>query len=169
MAKPASRIRGRERFLGNNFQSRSPEFKVGQSVLRAGDRQRGKVGPSWLQSRSAAFCGEDAFGTAGTISTRRVDSFRAKLPPCFLTRTILTRAVRDPPRVWASTTDFFEEKGSGVLNPTPKYRSRPLPLRLKTILAQESTETCGQRRPKNQALRGPLLRRTQRPVWSCHT
>ena len=42
------------------------------------------------------------------------------------------------------------------LNPTPKYRRRPLPLRLKTILAQESTETCGQRRPKNQALRGPL-------------
>ena len=68
-----------------------------------------------------------------------------------------------------STTDFFEEKGSGVLNPTPNYRSRPLPLRLKTILAQESTETCGQRRPKNQTLRGPLLRRTQRPTWSCHT
>ena len=150
-------------------------FKVGlrssKSVSPSCVREtvNGAKSVSWLQSRSAAFCGEDAFGTAGAISTRRVDSFRAKLPPCFLTRTILTRAVRDPPRVWASTTDFFEEKGSGVLNPTPKYRSRPLPLRLKTILAQESTETCGQRRPKNQALRGPLLRRTQRPAWSCHT
>ena len=108
-------------------QSRSPGFKVGQPL------------PS----------GKNAFGTAGAISTRRVDSFRAKLPPCFLTRTILTRAVRDPPRVWASTTDFFEEKGSGVLNPTPNYRSRPLPLRLKTVSAQASIATCGQRRPKN--------------------
>ena len=81
---------------------------------------------SWLQSRPAAFCGVDAFGTAGVISTRRVDSFSAKLPPCLLTRTILTRAVRDPPRVWASRTDFFEEKGSGFLNPAPNYRSRLL-------------------------------------------
>ena len=70
---------------------------------------------SWLQSRSAAFCGEDAFGTAGAISTRRVDSFRAKLPPCFLTRIILTRAVRDPPRVWASTTDFLKIRAAEPL------------------------------------------------------
>ena len=77
--------------------------------------------------------------------------------------------VCDPPRVWASTTNFFAEKVSGVLTPIPNYRSRPLPFRLKTILAQESTETCGQRRPKNQTLRGPLLRRTQRPAWSCPT
>ena len=108
-------------------QSRSPGFKVGQPL------------PS----------GKNAFGTAGAISTRRMDSFRGKLPPCLLTITILTRAVRDPPRVWASRTDFFEEKGSGALNPTPNYGSRPLPLRLKTILAQASIATCGQRRPKN--------------------
>ena len=71
-------------------------------------------------------CGEDAFGTAGAISTRRVDSFPAKLPPCLLTRTILTRAVRDPPRVWASRTEFFEEKGSGFLEPYTKQSKLPV-------------------------------------------
>ena len=81
---------------------------------------------SWFQSRSAAFCWENVFSTAGTISTRRVDSFCAKLPPCLLTRTILTRAVRDPPRVWASRTEFFEEKGSGFLEPYTKQSKLPV-------------------------------------------
>ena len=125
------------------WQSRSPGFRAEngfwETIFKVGLRSSKSVSPScvrktvdgaksvsWLQSRSAAFCGEDAFGTAGAISTRRVDSFPAKLPPCLLTRTILTRAVRDPPRVWASRTDFFEEKGSGFLNPAPNYRSRPL-------------------------------------------
>ena len=35
-------------------------------------------------------------------------------------------SVRDPPRVWASTTDFFEEKGSGFLNLTPNNRNQSL-------------------------------------------
>ena len=114
----------------NGFQGRI--FKVGlrssKSVSPSCVREtvNGAKSVSWFQSRSAAFCGENVFSTAGTISTRRVDSFCAKLPPCLLTRTILTRAVRDPPRVWASRTEFFEEKGSGFLNLTPNYRSRPL-------------------------------------------
>ena len=96
-------------------------FKVGlrssKSVSPSCAREtvNGAKSASWLQSRSAAVCGEDAFGAAGAISTRRVDSFRAKLPPCFLTRTILTRAVRDPPRVWASTTDFLKRRAAESL------------------------------------------------------
>ena len=30
-----------------------------------------------------------------------------------------------PPRVWARTTDFFEDKGSGVLNPPYTKLSKP--------------------------------------------
>ena len=125
------------------WQSRSPGFWAEKGfqgrIFKVGLRSSKSVSPScvretvngaksvsWFQSRSAAFCGENVFSTAGTISTRRVDSFCAKLPPCLLTRTILTRAVRDPPRVWVSRTDFFEEKGSGLLNPAPNDRSRLL-------------------------------------------
>ena len=159
MARSASRPQGWERFLEDNLQSRSPEFKVGQSVLCAGDRQRGRVSLLASKSVSRFLWGKTRSGRPARF-LQRVDSFRAKLPPCLLTRIILTRAVRDLPRVWASRTFFFEEKGNGLLHPTPNYRSRQLPLRLKTILAQESTATCGQRRPKNQAPRKPLLRRT---------
>ena len=169
MAKSVSRFLGWERFLGDNFQSRSPEFKVGQSVLRAGELQRGKVGLMASKSVSRFLWGKRVRHDRRDFYTAR-GVLPPQIAPLLCDKNYFDAGcTRDPPRVWASTTDFFEEKGSGVLNPTPNYRSRPLPLRLKTILAQESTETCGQRHPKNQALRGPLLRRTQRPAWSCHT
>ena len=108
-------------------QSRSPGFKVGQPLS----------------------AGVNTFGAAGAISTR-CGFLPRQLPPCLFTSIILTRAVPDPPRVKASRTDFLERRAAGVagvLNPTSNYRSRPLPSRLETIWAQESTATCGHRRP----------------------
>ena len=44
--------------MGGNFQSRPPGFKVGQSVLSTGDRQRGKVGLLVSKSVSRFLWGE---------------------------------------------------------------------------------------------------------------
>ena len=114
-----------DRFLGGNFQSRSPEFKVGQSVLCAGDRRRGKVG--LLASKSVSRClwgrrvrhGRRDFYTACGFLQRPI----APLP---FDKNYFDAGCTRPRQSMGDQESFFEKKGRGFLNLTPNYRSRPL-------------------------------------------
>ena len=110
--------------------------------------------PSAGQSRSPGFkvdqplsVGENPFGTAGAISTA-CGFLPRQIAPLPFNKNYFDAGCTRSPQSMGKQDRFFEEKGSGFLNPTSNYRSRPLPSRLKTILAQASTATCGQRRPK---------------------
>ena len=81
---------------------------------------------SWLQSRSAAFC------RGKRVRGGRRDFYQVWIPaaqncpPCFFTRIILTRAVRDPPQRMGEQDRFFGREGQRVLEAYSKLSKPPV-------------------------------------------